>query len=516
MEAPKYWELDSTDAHQITDVQGRLKQKLSFWKNILHAPPPILDWVECGYCLPLKFLPPPYAQNNHNSTREYGDFVTEAVSNLVANRCARQVNKQPYLCNPLLVVKNSTGKLRLVLNLKYLNQFLENDHFKYEDLRIAAVMFQQHELLFKFDLKSGYHHVDIYPDHQKYLGFQWGTKESVCYYVFTVLPFGLSTACYLFTKLTRPLIKLWRGRGLKAIIYIDDGIIAVKGEDKAKRESLSVRKDLESAGFVVNIEKSQWEPCKSLEWLWFGIDLNLGVFSVPDRKIEELQALLRSMSDHTVVPARRLASLIGKIMSMSIALGTVTRLMTRNLYAVLNLSTSWCQEVPLTQESLQEVEFWLSEIGRFNGHGIWPKPSAVRVVYSDASSTGYGGYMVEHGHLVANGLWSDEEARRSSTWRELKAVRMVLESFQEKLRNERVRWFTDNQNVVRVVQYGSKKPDLQTEALAIFSTCLQQHIRIEPEWIPRDQNEQANYISRLVDYDDWMLNSEIFHLLDAM
>ena len=208
--------------------------------------------------------------------------VTEAVSNLVANRCAGQVNEQPYLCNPLLVVKNSTCKLRLVLNLKYLNQFLENNHFKYEDLRIAAVMFEQHELLFKFDLKSGYHHVDIYPDHQ---GFQWGTKESVCYYVFTVLPFGLSTACYLFTKLTRPLIKLWRGRGLKAIIYIDDGIIAVKGEDKAKRESLSVWRDLESAGFVVNIEKSQWEPCKSLEWLGFRIDLNLGVFSVPQEKL---------------------------------------------------------------------------------------------------------------------------------------------------------------------------------------------------------------------------------------
>ena len=155
---------------------------------------------------------------------------------------------------------------------------------------------------------------------------------------------------------------------------------------------------------MVNIEKSQWEPCKSLEWLGFRIDLNLGVFSVPDRKIEELQALLRSVSDHTVVPARQLASLVGKIMSMSIALGTITRLMTRNLYAVLNLSISWCQEVSLTQESLQEMEFWLSEIGRFTGHSIWPKPSAVRVVYSDASSTGYGGYIVEHGHLVANGM----------------------------------------------------------------------------------------------------------------
>ena len=94
-----------------------------------------------------------------------------------------------------------------------------------------------------------------------------------------------------------------RGRGLKAIIYINDGIITVKGEDNAKRESLMVRSDLESAGFVVNIEKSQWEPSKFLEWLGFRIDLALGVFSVPDRKIEELQALLRYMSDRRVVPA---------------------------------------------------------------------------------------------------------------------------------------------------------------------------------------------------------------------
>jgi len=75
----------------------------------------------------------------------------------------------------------------------------------------------------------------------------------------------------------------------------------------------------------------------------------------------------------------------------------------------------------------------------------WPTPSAVRVVYSDASCTGYGGYMVEHGNNVANGQWSSSEVNQSSTWRELRAVRLVLESFQSKLKNERVHWFTDNQ-----------------------------------------------------------------------
>ena len=90
-------------------------------------------------------------------------------------------------------------------------------------------MFQKDDFLFKFDLKSGYHHVDIYEPHQKYLGFAWETEGKVSYFVFAVMPFGLSSACYTFTKLLRLLIKYWQGLGLRAVVYLDDGIVAVKG-----------------------------------------------------------------------------------------------------------------------------------------------------------------------------------------------------------------------------------------------------------------------------------------------
>ena len=63
----------------------------------------------------------------------------------------------------------------------------------------------------------------------------------------------------------------------------------------------------------------------------------------------------------------------------------------------------------------------------------------------------------------------------SSTWRELRAVKMVLESFQSKLKHERVRWFTDNQNVVRIVQCGGTKLSLQVEALDIFGLFTGQY-----------------------------------------
>ena len=330
--------------------------------------------------------------------------------------------------------------------------------------------------MFKFNLKLDYHHVDICLEHQRYLGFRWDFKGTTQFYFFTVLPFGLSTACYIFSKLLRPLVRYWRGRGLKAIVYLDDGIIAVKGKAKAQEESERVRHDLESAGFIVNMEKSVWEPAYVMERLGFQIILSEGEFKVPENKLDNLKSQLREVDNAQSVLARSLASLIGKIMSMALALGPVTRLITHSLYAVLNSKTAWCQRLVLTAEAVVELKFWFHEIEKVNSQHVWPRPSAVRVVYSDAYSTGYGGYMVEHGNLVANEQWSVDESTQSSTWYKFRAVRPVLESFQSKLKNERVRWFTDNQNVVRIVQHGSRVPSLQAEALAIFAVCVASHI----------------------------------------
>ena len=94
------------------------------------------------------------------------------------------------------------------------------------------------------------------------------------------------------------------------------------------------------------------------------------------------------------------------------------------------------------------------------------------------------GYTVEHGMHVAQGSWLRDEAMQSSTWRELVAVSRVLDSIAPKLRNVRVKWFSDNQNVVRILQVGSRKPHLQEQAMKVFQTCIDYQIRLEPDWLP--------------------------------
>ena len=98
------------------------------------------------------------------------------------------------------------------------------------------------------------------------MGFVWETEGKVNYFVFAVLPFGLSSACYAFTKLLRPLIRYWQGLGLRAVVYLDDGLVAVNGYDRAVQQSKKVQSDLASTGLIVNDVKSQWIPVKCISW----------------------------------------------------------------------------------------------------------------------------------------------------------------------------------------------------------------------------------------------------------
>ena len=125
------------------------------------------------------------------------------------------------------------------------------------------------------------------------------------------------------------------------------------------------------------------------------------------------------------------------------------------------------------------------------------------MAYSDASDTGFVGYVVELGREVVRGEWSADEAKLSSTWRELKAIQNVLASFAPKIQGHRLKWFTDNHNEKYIVANGSKWAHLQDGALRIFETCLEFPLRLEVEWILRLENEMADSFSRIVDFDDW-------------
>ena len=53
-------------------------------------------------------------------------------------------------------------------------------------------------------------------------------------------------------------------------------------------------------------------------------------------------------------------------------------------------------------------------------------------------------------------------------------------------------------------------------AFKIFSTCLQNNISLDIQWIPRDQNSKADYLSKIIDYEDWGVTKQFFDFINSM
>ena len=189
---------------------------------------------------------------------------------------------------------------------------------------------------------------------------------------------------------------------------------------------------------------------------------------------------------------------------------------TRKLYGDIAKAVFWNQRISLSTEALTELDFWQQCFDQYNGQPIWPvSPLTSVVTYSDASALGWGGYSVNLNGVCAKGNFNEQEIGESSTFRELKATLYVLESFLDSIKGTIMKHRSDNQNVVRILSYGSKEPKLHELALQFFKFCIANSIQLYPEWIPRSENFSADLFSKDIDKDDYMLNPHFFAVADV-
>lgn len=186
---------------------GHLKSCVNEWRNIT-ATNFVIDIIENGYKIPFSTIPCNTELNNNKSARDNPEFVQGEIEKLLNKGCISRVYRKPHVVNPLTVASNKGSKLRLVLDARHINPHIVRYKHKYEDAKTARQLFEQGDFIFSYDLKSAYHHISIFPADTTYLGFKWGDV----YYEYNVLPFGLSSSGYIFTKIVRQVIKYWRSQ----------------------------------------------------------------------------------------------------------------------------------------------------------------------------------------------------------------------------------------------------------------------------------------------------------------
>ena len=181
-------------------VKGSLKRNVAFWEHIGACF--IRDTIVSAYKIPFIYTPPAASFGNNRSAIQHSEFVELAISDLLIAGSVVECVCAPTVVNPLSVSIQASGKKRLILDLRYPNQFLMKSKIKFEDAKTMLYSFIDcsQNWLFSFDIKSGFHHIDILPPDQEFLGFSWPKDGVIRFYKFTVLPFGISTGPYIFYK----------------------------------------------------------------------------------------------------------------------------------------------------------------------------------------------------------------------------------------------------------------------------------------------------------------------------
>ena len=161
----------------------------------------------------------------------------------------------------------------------------------------------------KLDLKDAYLQVPIHPDHHQFLQFQWEGKT----YQFKCLPFGLSAAPRVFTKLLKPVVGLLRQIGVRMIIYLEDILLLHQSLDLLEiLVSQVVCQLFEALGLLINRKKSLLAPTQQIEFLGFQICYLTLRIQTPSEKLRKIRQDALRLLSQTTVSMRELARFVGK------------------------------------------------------------------------------------------------------------------------------------------------------------------------------------------------------------
>ncbi len=395
-----------------------------------------------------------------------------------------------------------------------------------EDLKCALPSLEMHEFMFSFDISKGYYHIDLHPEAQKFFGFAFKCGEETYYGYHTVVPFGVNTGPYLFTKLVRLLVKKWHSAGIHIFVFIDDGLGMARTELEASLFASIVRSDLAFFGFLEQVKKSIWKPSVCLKWLGTIIDLRQKIISVPQKKRESTVEALKTCLSRDKVSARQLCRAAGLINSLALVIGNKAVIRTKQFYIEskqhVKTRFHWDNRFRMSNATSSTIKFWLRELKNETFERSFLSSESVAVAFSDASGVAGAAYInqidaqrldhtevdwVPSGKMFAQN-WNEREQQASSTWREVRTIEQGLLAFKEKLAGKSLTWFTDSMPGVSVIRKGSMNASLNPLAESIAKVCKQNKIDLTVKWIRRTENQTADRLSWFVDLDDWGIRQD--------
>ena len=487
---------------------GWIRSCIGNWEQISDDPW-ILE-VVMGYHLELAHMPQQWSSPQERSLKESEQDMVSEVAKLLLKQAIKLAKEVPnQFLSVLFLVLKKDGSQPPVINLKPLNRFLSRQKFKMEGAKVIRDILQKDDWMVSIDLKDAYLSVPVAKEDRRFLRFRWkGTL-----YEFQCLPFGLSSAPRVFTKLLKSVVALFRRQGIRCIIFLDDLLIMQHTQKPLRKTSQDVLTLLQVLGFWINWEKSALTPTQVIQYLGLQVDSTQMIVALPTDKLRGIIQSCSQASRRGSISIRDLARLIGRMTATAMAV-LPAPLCYRNLQRLKNQglltnSGDYDAKVLLDQAAKEELQWWTHELLQWNGKPLQP-PSSDLTIETDASLLGWGAVANE---VSTGSLWSEEERQSHINHLEMLGAVLAVQTYTKDKTVSHVHLRMDNQTAVCYINHmgGTRSTTLSHTACRLWEWCLERGVTLSAEYLPGSCNVVADRESlTLQSSAEWKLDRTVF------
>lgn len=424
------------------------------------------------------------------------------------------VTKIPY--DPSLFVSNifsrpkPNGSIRLIIDLTELNNHLVKEHFKMDHIEVAINMVSQGSFMASIDLRDAYYSVPLHNSTKPFICFIW--KGEI--FQFNCVPFGLSPAPRIFTKILKPIFSEFRKQGGHGFSYIDDSFIWGKSNVDCLKSVEFLLLGLQKLGFTINTEKSTLVPKQVMKFLGFIIDTEkMEVRPTPEKIVALRQKIEKFIfSDSRWFKIRDVASLLGTLVDISkgvdYGLAHYKNLERDKIWGLIKQNQNLNKPMKISRKGLANLHWWWNNI-QTRTRLIRPITPSWEIT-TDASLEGWGA-VCSRGRT--GGRWTALEAQNHINVLELSAVLLGLKSFFSDIECCTIAVRSDNTTSVAYINKmgGTKSVSCNNVTSQIWEWAEQKNVWITASYIPGVLNVEADFESRHFSHNtEWKLNTKIF------
>ena len=475
----------------------------------------VVDCLRWGYQLQFWDRPPLTKRPMRPSDGGPKTAILQAeIETLLQKQAIEEVHSpnSPGFYSRLFVVPKPGGKWRPIIDLKALNHHLMIPKLRMESLQSIWTSLLPGHFTISVDLQDAYFQIPIHRSSRKYLRFLFKNRV----YQFRALPFGLSSAPWLFTQVMGEVKILAHLRGISLFLYLDDWLAQMPTYFMGIDQGQFLVDLCDDLGLLLNLKKSELVPNQVFEFIGARFNLILArVFPKEENCSRCILKIQEFLSCHSPT-AEMWQSILGHLVSQFrfIPFG---RLYLRPLQWHLQEHWDQLQDspeeiVPISPVTRTCLQWWISQLTSPVGVPL-ASPNPDLTIFTDASEKGWGAHV---GFQTFQGTWSLEEQTLHINVLEMRAVRLALLSLNPPPLTT-ILVATDNSTVKSYInkQGGTRSSQMMQETALLFNAVIQNNWVLRARHIAGKLNVLADQLSRSgqVIQTEWSLHQSVADLI---